>query len=128
MGLLIEPIIKVFVFDSRNIVIKVIPHAKNNKDSYKLLKGILSSKPKFLTWLPLSHSYEHTVQFVQITVGAEIYYAESIEKLIKNMSECSPDIMTASFLPPILTPIVTLVFPGLVFALFFVLVEQEEVA
>ena len=36
--------------------------------------------------------------------------------------------MTASFLPPILTPVVTLVFPGLVFALFFVLVEQEEVA
>ena len=36
--------------------------------------------------------------------------------------------MTASFLPPILTPIVTLVFPGLVFALFFVLIEQEEVA
>ena len=36
--------------------------------------------------------------------------------------------MTASFLPPILTPIVALVFPGLVFALFFVLVEQEEVA
>jgi len=36
--------------------------------------------------------------------------------------------MTASFLPSILTPIVTLFFPGLVFALFFVLVEQEEVA
>jgi len=36
--------------------------------------------------------------------------------------------MTASFLPPILTPVVALVFPGLVFALFFVLVEQEEVA
>jgi hypothetical protein len=35
--------------------------------------------------------------------------------------------MTASFLPPILTPIVTLVFPGLAFALFFVLIEQEEV-
>ena len=67
----------------------------NCEGSYKLLKGILSSKPKFLTWLPLSHSYEHTVQFVQITVGAEIYYAESIEKLIKNMTECSPDIMTA---------------------------------
>ena len=27
-----------------------------------------------------------------------------------------------------LTPVVTLVFPGLVFALFFVLIEQEEVA
>jgi len=36
--------------------------------------------------------------------------------------------MTASFLPPILTPVVTLVFPGLVFALFFVLLEQEEIA
>jgi len=36
-------------------------------------------------------------------------------------------IMTASFLPPILTPVVTLVFPGLMFALFFVLIEQEEV-
>jgi hypothetical protein len=37
-------------------------------------------------------------------------------------------IMTASFLPPILTPVVTLIFPGLVFALFFVLIEQEEIA
>jgi photosystem I reaction center subunit VIII len=36
--------------------------------------------------------------------------------------------MTASFLPPILTPVVTLVFPGLAFALFFVLIEQEDVA
>jgi len=35
--------------------------------------------------------------------------------------------MTASFLPPILTPVVALVFPGMVFALFFVLIEQEEV-
>ena len=59
------------------------------------LKEIISSKPKFLTWLPLSHSYEHTVQFVQIAVGAKIFYAESIDKLIKNMGECNPDIMTA---------------------------------
>jgi long-chain acyl-CoA synthetase len=45
--------------------------------------------------LPLSHSYEHTVQFVQIVVGARVFYAESIDKLIKNMSDCSPEIMTA---------------------------------
>jgi len=50
---------------------------------------------RFLTWLPLSHSYEHTVQFVQITVSARVFYAESIEKLIKNMNDCSPEIMTA---------------------------------
>jgi len=49
----------------------------------------------FLTWLPLSHSYEHTVQFVQIAVGAKVFYAESIDKLVKNMNDCSPDIMTA---------------------------------
>ena len=67
----------------------------NCEGSTKLLREIVSDKPKFLTWLPLSHSYEHTVQFVQITVGAKIFYAESIDKLIKNMNDCSPDIMTA---------------------------------
>jgi hypothetical protein len=35
--------------------------------------------------------------------------------------------MTAAFLPLILIPVVTLFFPGLMFALFFVLIEQEEV-
>ena len=68
----------------------------NNCDgAYNLLKKFISKKPNFLTWLPLSHSYEHTVQFVQIAVGAKVFYAESIEKLIKNMCECSPEIMTA---------------------------------
>jgi len=60
-----------------------------------LLNDFISKKAKFLTWLPLSHSYEHTVQFVQIALGARVFYAESIDKLIKNMSECNPDIMTA---------------------------------
>jgi long-chain acyl-CoA synthetase len=67
----------------------------NCEGSAKILKKIITTKPKFLTWLPLSHSYEHTVQFVQIAVGAKIFYAESIDKLIKNMNDCSPDIMTA---------------------------------
>ena len=67
----------------------------NCDGAYGLLKNFISKKPKFLTWLPLSHSYEHTVQFVQIVVGAKIFYAESIDKLIKNMSDCSPEIMTA---------------------------------
>jgi long-chain acyl-CoA synthetase len=67
----------------------------NCEGSCDLLKSIISTQPKFLTWLPLSHSYEHTVQFVQIAVGAKVFYAESIEKLIKNMNDCSPEIMTA---------------------------------
>jgi long-chain acyl-CoA synthetase len=67
----------------------------NCEGAYDLLKKFISNKPKFLTWLPLSHSYEHTVQFVQIVVAAKVFYAESIDKLIKNMSDCSPEIMTA---------------------------------
>ena len=67
----------------------------NCEGSVDLLSEIVKNKPKFLTWLPLSHSYEHTVQFVQIAVGAKIFYAESIDKLIKNMNDCNPDIMTA---------------------------------
>ena len=67
----------------------------NCEGGYKLLKPILEKETRFLTWLPLSHSYEHAVQFIQIAVGAKVYYAESIDKLIKNMGECSPHIMTA---------------------------------
>ena len=53
------------------------------------------NKPVFLTWLPLSHSYEHTVQYVQILLGAKIFYAESLEKLLPNMLVAKPTIMTA---------------------------------
>ena len=68
----------------------------NCEGAVELLKPLVKkNQTRFLTWLPLSHSYEHTVQFVQITVSAQIYYAESIDKLIKNMSDCSPEIMTA---------------------------------
>ena len=56
---------------------------------------VKNEKPVFLTWLPLSHSYEHTVQYVQISLGAKIYYAESLEKLIPNMALAQPTIMTA---------------------------------
>ena len=68
----------------------------NCEGAVEILKPLLVKKNlNFLTWLPLSHSYEHTVQFVQITVGARVFYAESIDKLIKNMNDCNPDIMTA---------------------------------
>ena len=67
----------------------------NCDGGYDMLKPILENETRFLTWLPLSHSYEHAVQFIQIAVGAKVFYAESIDKLIKNMSDCSPHIMTA---------------------------------
>ncbi len=68
----------------------------NCEGAIEILKPLIkNSQTRFLTWLPLSHSYEHTVQFVQITVEARVFYAESIDKLIKNMNDCSPEIMTA---------------------------------
>ncbi len=68
----------------------------NCEGAIEILEPLMKKdQTRFLTWLPLSHSYEHTVQFVQITIAAKVFYAESIEKLIKNMNDCSPEIMTA---------------------------------
>ena len=68
----------------------------NCEGAVELLEILTKKKdPIFLTWLPLSHSYEHTVQFIQIIVGAKVFYAESLEKLISNMGLAKPTIMTA---------------------------------
>ena len=67
----------------------------NLEGAQEILKPLIDKRPVFLTWLPLSHSYEHTVQFVQIAVGAKVFYAERIEKLLENISEAKPTIMTA---------------------------------
>ena len=48
----------------------------------------------FLSFLPASHAYEHTGgQHFPISLGAEIYYAESLEKLAANIEEVRPTIM-----------------------------------
>ncbi|MCZ8124159.1 MAG: long-chain fatty acid--CoA ligase [Magnetospirillum sp.] len=50
----------------------------------------------YLSFLPLSHSYEHTVCMgFMIGIGAQIYFAEGIDKLGSNMIETRPTIMTA---------------------------------
>ncbi|WP_191984718.1 AMP-dependent synthetase/ligase [Pelagerythrobacter rhizovicinus] len=54
----------------------------------------LDADERFLSFLPLSHAYEHTGgQFLPIAVGAEIYYAEGLEKLASNIEETRPTIM-----------------------------------
>jgi len=67
----------------------------NLEGACEIMKPLIDKRPIFLTWLPLSHSYEHTVQFAQIAVGAKVFYAEKIEKLLDNISEAKPTIMTA---------------------------------
>ena len=48
----------------------------------------------FLSFLPASHAYEHMGgQMFPIALGAQIYYAESLEKLAANIEEVHPTIM-----------------------------------
>lgn len=48
----------------------------------------------FLSFLPLSHAYEHTGgQFLPIAVGGQIYYSEGLEKLASNIEEVRPTVM-----------------------------------
>ncbi|MGB3711347.1 MAG: long-chain fatty acid--CoA ligase [Erythrobacter sp.] len=49
---------------------------------------------RFLSFLPLSHAYEHTGgQYLPMAVGAEIFYSEGLEKLASNIEEVRPTLM-----------------------------------
>jgi long-chain acyl-CoA synthetase len=64
--------------------------------AYDLLVELGLSDEVFLSFLPLSHSYEHTcVGAFALSLGAQIYFAESVEALPRNMAEAKPTIMTA---------------------------------
>jgi len=48
----------------------------------------------FLSFLPLSHAYEHTGgQLLPIGLGGEIYYSEGLDKLAANIEEVRPTVM-----------------------------------
>jgi len=48
----------------------------------------------FLSFLPLSHAYEHSAgQFLPIGMGSTIYYAEGLDKLAGNIEEVRPTLM-----------------------------------
>ena len=48
----------------------------------------------FLSFLPASHAYEHSGgQHFPVSLGAQIYYAESLEKLAANIEEVRPTLM-----------------------------------
>nr|WP_221236940.1 AMP-dependent synthetase/ligase [Roseospira goensis] len=68
----------------------------NCRGAYELLRSIGLGREVFLSFLPLSHSYEHTAgMHFPITIGAEVWFAESIDRLATNMAEARPTIMTA---------------------------------
>lgn len=67
----------------------------NCEGAAHLLRRIGLRGNRFLSFLPLAHSFERTcVQFFPLTLGdAEIAYAESLERLIQNMQETKPTLV-----------------------------------
>ncbi len=67
----------------------------NLRGAWGLLERIGLGREIFLSFLPLSHAYEHTAgQFFPIAMGAEIYYAEGADSLSANLLEARPTILT----------------------------------
>jgi long-chain acyl-CoA synthetase len=68
----------------------------NCRGAYRLLEMLGLGDEVFLSFLPLSHSYEHTAGLMfPISLGAEIYFAEGADTLAANLLEVRPTIMTA---------------------------------
>jgi long-chain acyl-CoA synthetase len=68
----------------------------NCMGAYGVIEGLGVGDDVFLSFLPLSHSYEHTAgQFFPISIGAEIYYSEGADGLSANFIEARPTIVTA---------------------------------
>ncbi len=49
---------------------------------------------RWLSFLPLSHSFERVTSLFSLWVGAEIYFAESITMVSENLKEVKPQYMT----------------------------------
>jgi long-chain acyl-CoA synthetase len=68
----------------------------NCHGAHRVLEQFGLGDEVFLSFLPLSHSYEHTAgEMFPISIGAQIYFAEGAETLAANMLEARPTIMTA---------------------------------
>lgn len=61
------------------------------KSSTRLPKELKWGKSRVLSFLPLCHIAERGLVFLDIYIGASIYYAESIEKVADNMKEVKPN-------------------------------------
>ena len=69
----------------------------NIKAAIELLKeGNVIENQRFLSLLPLSHSYEHTAgMHLPFQIRAEVWYCESTDQIANNLVEVSPTLMTA---------------------------------
>ena len=76
----------------------MLPHAailSNCAGAFELLRELPLGNDVYLSFLPLSHSYEHTVgQYFLPSVGAEIVYSRGLEHLASDMVTIRPTVMT----------------------------------
>jgi long-chain acyl-CoA synthetase len=77
----------------------MLPHRSilsNCRGSFELLRPLRLNDEVYLSYLPTSHSYEHTVgQFLLPSMGTEIVYSRGVEHLAADLLTVQPTIMTA---------------------------------
>ena len=77
----------------------MLPHRailSNCRGAFELMRPLHLHNEVYLSYLPASHSYEHTVgQFFLPSIGTEIVYARGVEHLAADMLSIRPTILTA---------------------------------
>ena len=76
----------------------MLPHTailSNCRGAFDLLRPMRLERETYLSFLPLSHAYEHTVgQFFLTSIGSELVYCRGAEHLASDMAEIRPTVMT----------------------------------
>jgi long-chain acyl-CoA synthetase len=77
----------------------MLPHLamlSNCRGAFELVRPLRLKDAVYLSYLPISHSYEHTVgQLFLPSIGTEIVYARGVEHLAADMLTVRPTILTA---------------------------------
>jgi long-chain acyl-CoA synthetase len=77
----------------------MLPHRcilSNCRGAFELIQPLRLKDEIYLSYLPLSHSYEHTVgNFFFASFGSEIVYSRGVEHLAADMLAIRPTILTA---------------------------------
>ncbi|HMK06432.1 MAG TPA: AMP-binding protein, partial [Flavobacterium sp.] len=69
-----------------------------------IVSNVLDSAPRIpfeagrsraLSFLPICHIYERMILYIYQYYGVSVYFAESIDKLVDNLKEAQPDVITA---------------------------------
>jgi long-chain acyl-CoA synthetase len=54
-----------------------------------------AGKSRSLSFLPICHIYERMILYIYQYYGVSVYFAESIDKLVDNLKEAQPNVITA---------------------------------